>query len=28
MAEEEAGAPYQFTPEGGKTGNSSRDYTG
>jgi len=28
MAEEEGGAPYQFTPAGGKTGNSSRDYTG
>ena len=32
MADEEGGAPYQFTPcEGpneGKTGNSSRDFTG
>lgn len=28
MAEEEGGAPYQFTPAGGKQGNSSRDYTG
>lgn len=28
MAEEEGGAPYQFTPEGEPTKNSSRDYTG
>jgi hypothetical protein len=28
MAEEEGGAPYQFTNAEGKTGNSSRDYTG
>lgn len=29
MAEEEGGAPYQFTKEGEKqAGNSSRDYTG
>lgn len=28
MAEEEGGQPFQFTPEGGKPGNSSRDYTG
>ena len=27
MAEQE-GVPYQFTPEGEKPGNSSRDYTG
>ncbi len=27
MADEE-GAPYQFTPEGAETRNSSRDYTG
>jgi len=28
MAEEEGGAPYQFTNSDGKAGNSSRDYTG
>jgi radial spoke head protein 1 len=28
MAEEEGGQPFQFTPENGKAGNSSRDYTG
>ena len=28
MAEEEGAAPYQFTNAEGKTGNSSRDYTG
>ena len=28
MAEEEGGAPYQFTPADGKPGNSSRDHNG
>lgn len=28
MADDDDNQPFKFTPEGGKAGNSSRDYTG